>query len=167
MFTQPPRACRLWAARHPLPWSRADSFAQKRVPIDGPGRIGGARMSWSGILGKTAVGLGVVAVPMVLAVAGAGRRQQIPVVSASAALGGTHPHASMGPDGSTGARTGIVGPQRRNDDGRPNGDLRLRPNRPGPSRTERYLEMDEVRPSQETVAVDDPHCLPVARPRSI
>jgi hypothetical protein len=66
-------------------------------------------MSWSGILGKTAVGLGAAAVPVVFAVAGADRRQQIPVVSVSAALGGTHPHASTGPDGSTGARTGTVG----------------------------------------------------------
>ena len=167
MFTQPPRGCRLWAAGHPLPWSRADSFAQKRVPVDGPGRIGGARMSWSGILGKTAVGLGAVAVPMVFALAGAGQASADPGGICVSGPWGTHPHASMGPDGSTGARTGIVGPQRRNDDGRPNGDLRLRPNRPGPSRTERYLEIDELRPSQETVAVDDPHCLPVARPRSI
>ena len=35
-------------------------------------------MSWSGILGKTAVGLGVVAVPMVLAVAGAGQASADP-----------------------------------------------------------------------------------------
>ena len=37
-----------------------------------------------------------------------GRRQQIQV-SASAALGGMHLHASTGPDGSIGARTGTVG----------------------------------------------------------
>ena len=66
-------------------------------------------MTWSGILGKTAAGLGAVVVPVVFAVAGAGQASQIPVVSASAALGGTHPHASTGPDGSTGARTGTVG----------------------------------------------------------
>jgi len=98
-------------------------------------------MSWSGILGKTAVGLGAVAVPMVFALAGAGQASADPGGICVSGPWGTHPHASMGPDGSTGARTGIVGPQRRNDDGRPNGDLRLRPNRPGPSRTERYLEI--------------------------
>ena len=35
-------------------------------------------MSWSGILGKTAVGLGAVAVPVVFAVAGAGQASADP-----------------------------------------------------------------------------------------
>ena len=58
-------------------------------------------MALSGILGKTAAGLGAAAVPMVFAAPEQVTRQQIPA-SASAALGGTHPHASTGPDGSTG-----------------------------------------------------------------
>ena len=65
-------------------------------------------MALSGILGKTAAGLGAAAVPMVFAAPEQVTRQQIPA-SASAALGGTHPHASTGPDGSTGARTGTAG----------------------------------------------------------
>ena len=36
----------------------------------------------------------------------------------------------------------IARPQGRNDDHRRDGHLRLRPNRPGPSRTERCLEID-------------------------
>ena len=35
-------------------------------------------------------------------------------------------------------------PRRRNHDQRRDGDLRTRPNRPGPSRTERRLEIDEI-----------------------
>jgi hypothetical protein len=38
----------------------------------------------------------------------------------------------------------ISGPQGRNDDHRRNGYLRLRPNRPGPSRTESRLEIDHI-----------------------
>ena len=37
----------------------------------------------------------------------------------------------------------IARPQGRDDDHRRHGDLRIRPNRPGPSRTERCLEIDE------------------------
>src|SRR6267142_6175636 len=39
-----------------------------------------ARMRWSGILGKTAAGLGAVAVPVVFAVAGAGQASADPGV---------------------------------------------------------------------------------------
>ena len=38
----------------------------------------------------------------------------------------------------------IARPQGRDDDRRRNGDLRIRPNRPGPSRTERCLEIDDI-----------------------
>ena len=38
----------------------------------------------------------------------------------------------------------IARPQGRDDDHRRHGDLRLRPNRPGPSRTERRLEIDHI-----------------------
>jgi hypothetical protein len=67
-------------------------------------------MTWSESSDRRRRDWAAVAVPVVL-VAERGRRQQIPV-SASAARGGTHPHASTGPDGSTGARTGTVGGQR-------------------------------------------------------
>ena len=59
-------------------------------------------MSWSGILGKTAVGLGAVAVPMVFALAGAGQASADPGGVCVSGPWGTHPHASMGPDGSLG-----------------------------------------------------------------
>ena len=39
----------------------------------------------------------------------------------------------------------IARPQRRDDDHHRHGNLRLRPNRPGPSRTERRLEIDHIR----------------------
>ena len=39
----------------------------------------------------------------------------------------------------------IARPQGRDDDHRRHGDLRIRPNRPGPSRTERRLEIDHIR----------------------
>ena len=39
----------------------------------------------------------------------------------------------------------IARPQGRDDDYRRHGDLRIRPNRPGPSRTERCLEIDDIR----------------------
>ena len=45
----------------------------------------------------------------------------------------------------------IARPQGRDDDHRRNGDLRIRPNRPGPSRTERCLEIDDIRESQNFV----------------
>ena len=38
----------------------------------------------------------------------------------------------------------IARPQGRDDDHRRHGDLRIRPNRPGPSRTERCLEIDHI-----------------------
>ena len=44
-------------------------------------------MSWSGILGKTAVGLGAVAVPVVFAVAGAGQASADPGVCVSGPWG--------------------------------------------------------------------------------
>ena len=66
-------------------------------------------MSWSGILGKTAVGLGAVAVPMVFALAGAGQASADPGGICVSGPWGTRPHASMGPDGSTGDRTGTAG----------------------------------------------------------
>ena len=65
-------------------------------------------MALSGILGKTAAGLGAAAVPMVFAVAGAGHAAADPGICVSGPWG-THPHASTGPDGSTGARTGTAG----------------------------------------------------------
>ena len=65
-------------------------------------------MSWSGILGNTAVGLGAVAVPVVFAVAGAGQASADPGICVSGPWG-THPHASTGPGGSTGGRTGTAG----------------------------------------------------------
>ena len=45
----------------------------------------------------------------------------------------------------------IARPQGRNDDHRRNGDLRIRPNRPGPSRTEGRLEID-IRVSRKSVS---------------
>ncbi len=42
----------------------------------------------------------------------------------------------------------ILSPQGRTDDHRRDGDLRTRPNRPGPSRTERRLEIDHIRDTQ-------------------
>ena len=66
-------------------------------------------MTWSGILGKTAAGLGAVAVPVVFAVAGAGQASADPGGICVSGPWGTHPHASTGPDGSTGARTGTAG----------------------------------------------------------
>ena len=47
----------------------------------------------------------------------------------------------------------IARPQGRDDDHRRHGDLRLRPNRPGPSRTERRLEIDEIRESRKFVTI--------------
>ena len=44
-------------------------------------------MSWSGILGKTAVGLGAVAVPVVFAVAGAGQASAGPRICVSGPFG--------------------------------------------------------------------------------
>ena len=44
-------------------------------------------MSWSGILGKTAVGLGAVAVPVVFAVAGAGQASADPGICVSGPWG--------------------------------------------------------------------------------
>ena len=44
-------------------------------------------------------------------------------------------------------------PQGRNDDHRRHGDVRLRPNRPGPSRTERGLEIDGMRESPNFVSL--------------
>ena len=44
-------------------------------------------MSWSGILGKAAVGLGAVAVPLVFAVAGAGQAPADPGVCVSGPWG--------------------------------------------------------------------------------
>ena len=44
----------------------------------------------------------------------------------------------------------IARPQGRDDDHRRHGDLRIRPNRPGPSRTERCLEIDHI---QDTALV--------------
>jgi hypothetical protein len=47
----------------------------------------------------------------------------------------------------------IARPQGRDDDHRRDGDVRLRPNRPGPSRTERRLEIDlELKTTYETRA---------------
>ena len=42
----------------------------------------------------------------------------------------------------------IARPQGRDDDHRRHGDLRIRPNRPGPSRTERRLEIEDVQASR-------------------
>ena len=44
-------------------------------------------MSWSGILGKTAVGLGAVAMPVVFAVAGAGQASADPGICVSGPWG--------------------------------------------------------------------------------
>ena len=44
-------------------------------------------MSWSGILGKTAVGLGAVAAPVVFAVAGAGQASADPGICVSGPWG--------------------------------------------------------------------------------
>ena len=46
----------------------------------------------------------------------------------------------------------ILSSQRRTDDHRRDGHLRTRPNRPGPSRTERGLEIDHIRASQNFVS---------------
>ena len=65
-------------------------------------------MSWSGILGTTAAGLGAVAVPVLFAVAAAGQASADPGICVSGPWG----YASAcinGPDGSTGGRTGTAG----------------------------------------------------------
>jgi len=65
-------------------------------------------MSWSGILGKAAVGLGAVAVPLVFAVAGAGQAPADPGVCVSGPWG----YASAcinGPGWVDWGRTGTAG----------------------------------------------------------
>ena len=47
----------------------------------------------------------------------------------------------------------IARPQGRDDDHRRHGDLRIRPNRPGPSRTERCLGIDDIRGSRKSIAI--------------